>query len=52
MSGLSRSYLIAHRTAAFRPYVHGRTVHFTAACWMIIALAPTGSEAEEADGHG
>ncbi|MBP0622010.1 class I SAM-dependent methyltransferase [Cupriavidus consociatus] len=37
---------------AFRPYVHGQTVHFTAACWMITARAPAGSKAEETGCHG
>ncbi|MBP0632069.1 class I SAM-dependent methyltransferase [Cupriavidus sp. AcVe19-1a] len=37
---------------AFRPYVHGQTVHFTAACWMIAARAPTGPESGETGGHG
>ncbi|GLC97450.1 hypothetical protein Tamer19_68590 [Cupriavidus sp. TA19] len=37
---------------AFRPYMRGQTVHFTAACWMIAARAPTGSETGETGGHG
>lgn len=37
---------------AFRPYVQGETVPFTAACWMITARAPAGPEAEHTTEHG
>ena len=38
----TRTQVIETVRAAFEPYVHGAEVRFTAACWMIVARAPSG----------
>jgi len=37
----TRTQVIGTVRAAFEPYVHGAEVHFTAACWMVGARAPS-----------
>ena len=37
----TRTQVIETVRAAFEPYVHGAEVHFTAACWMVGARAPS-----------
>ena len=39
----TRTQVIETVRAAFDPYVNGAEVHFTAACWMVGARAPSAS---------
>jgi SAM-dependent methyltransferase len=47
----TRAQVIETVRTAFEPYVHGQTVRYTAACWMITAQAPAASQAPKVGSH-